>query len=352
MTRYPRGVIFICTAIGMAFGFEIALEFGPRGINSAAAGLSNNVGVSTDGSGMSAAPAVTEHSDSVRQTSCIPTPMTQSAWVDELVTRIKSPTGDSASGGAAFASLIELAHSNPEVLENLIGRYANSADQETKNSLRSVLTSFPSQRVMDLAVRLSRGNPEQRKDGYVLLAMLPYPDSRGLIAITQALESEKDVTVLGQALKGLLPGQVLDPAQTESTLARLGTLVQSTDPIVRGESLRALAQADKKGDIAEDAVYKALEDPNPVLRGDALFAINSSPLKSDRVKTALLNILLDTAEKPDVQLMAVRAIERFALTDTEYVVYNQVNTLVNQQRLTAGHGDGGITLFPFARYQK
>ena len=252
------------------------------------------------------------------------------ASIDDLMSQIRSPTSDSTAKAAiAFAKLSELARSDQAVLRDLIRRHGSQADEATRATLASVLSSFPSLEVTDSALKLARGDAAQRKDAYDLLGKLPSADARASLAIRQALETEKDPAALSRAVAALKSTSVVEPVQNQAILARLGTLARDSDPIVRGESLRALAQLDKAGEIAEPSVYQVLTDQNPDLRADALFAIVGSQLKSDRIKSALINLLRDTGETPDSRFMALRAMERFSMTDSEYAIYSQSNTTLN-----------------------
>ncbi|SFQ33825.1 hypothetical protein SAMN03159339_6826 [Variovorax sp. 770b2] len=283
------------------------------------------------------------------------------ASIDDLMGQIRSPNAEStASTAIAFAKLNELARSDPAALKDLIRRHSSQTDEATKAALASLLSSFPSLEVTDSALKLARGDAAQRKDAYDLLGKLPSADARASLAIRQALETEKDPAALSRAVAALKSTSVAEPVQNQAILARLGTLTRDSDPIVRSESLRALAQLDKAGDIAEPSVYQMLTDQNPDLRTDALFAIAGSQLKSDRIKTALINLLRDTGETPDSRFMALRAVERFPMTDAEYATYSQSDAALNagylnsvldrtSPEITSAPRAGGAIFSPFGK---
>lgn len=357
--RYSLPMVLIGAGAGAIFGFGIALMLFPKKeepiLFSAAKHAIN--GIDT-GSGRAYAPIVYAAPPRVEAP---PGAAPSAASIDDLMSQIKSPNADSTANAAiAFAKLSELARSDPAVLKELVRRHGNQADETTKAALASVLSSFPSLEVTDSALKLARGDAAQRKDAYDLLGKLPSADARASLAIRQALETEKDPAALGRAVAALTSTWVAEPAQNQAILARLGTLVRDSDPVVRGESLSVLAKLDKAGDIAEPSVYQMLTDPNPDFRVDALFAIAGSQLRSDRIKSALVNLLRDSRETADSRFMALRAMERFPMTDAEYLIYSQSNATLNAEYLNSvldrpslgvvnRSGAGGAIFSPFEK---
>jgi hypothetical protein len=112
-------------------------------------------------------------------------------------------------------------------------------------------------------------------------------------------------------------------------------LAEHTDPNVRSESLRILAQWDKTGNLAEPQIYTALTAGDSELRADAISAIASSTLKSERMKTALLNIIGNSSEELSSRAAAWHALEHFPLTQDEYDRHSQITASLGLSRVDA-----------------
>jgi hypothetical protein len=250
-----------------------------------------------------------------------PVPLKQT--LGELARQMKS--GLSADNAAAIARLIAGAQSDAALRSDLASRYKSERDADVLGALATIISSFPPQEIRDMALQLAQGDAGQRASAFRLLAASPGASASSYPILQQALDTEQDPRVLSQAVTALGPRPSLDPAQAQATLARLNALAQSADPDVRGESLRALAQWDKTGELAEPQVYKALSADDPESRANAVNAVASSALKSDRVKAALFGIAGSDAESSDTRAAALRALERFSLTSREYAAYSQLD---------------------------
>jgi hypothetical protein len=146
--------------------------------------------------------------------------------------------------------------------------------------------------------------------------------------VSRALETEQDPSLLRQAIQALpLPGDI-EPAETQATLQELGNLTHNDDAQVRAQSIRAMAQWDRKGQAAEGAVYGALSDTQPEVRMAALSVIYNSPFRSDRIKSALLGVIANVNESADVKTQALNVLQRLPLSEDEYASYQQAREQV------------------------
>lgn len=131
------------------------------------------------------------------------------------------------------------------------------------------------------------------------------------------------------------PGDA-QPAETQATLQQLGALAQNSDPGVRAQSLQAIVQWDKTGQVAEGAVYQALSDAQPDVRTAALSEINNNPLRSGRIKSVLLGMIANVNESAAVKADTLNVLQRFPLSQDEYASYHQAR----EQLASSGEPEG------------
>jgi hypothetical protein len=334
MGRRPLTMVLISAGIGMAVGLGILTR--PKAPDHVTESpVSKFADTIAQGGGGGGAPIGTpakseppivrgiEQAPSIPKTAKDAAPMTalsvESLSVDQLLSETAHPM--TSMGGLSFGRLRELARSDPAVVRDLISRFEAQTDAETKDALRAVLSGLPLPEVVEFSQRLALGNAAQRKDAYELLGSLA-DSGQAQGAILRALDTEQDPALLTQAVRALRP-TIVEPAQTQAMIAKLSGLTQDADPLVRGASLQALAQWDKTGGVAEPSVYQALVDPQPEIRAAAISAaMYNNQLNSERLKAALIDILSNTDEADD-KTMVLQALERFQLTDAEYVIYSQ-----------------------------
>jgi hypothetical protein len=247
---------------------------------------------------------------------------------NRLLASTTEPTTDEFN--TAQRQLVRLAESDPRVRQDLMHRYEVS-DERGRKAAVFVLSQLRKPDVIDFATQLATAtNTSQRRDGFELLgefAMfrgLPGGRSDEIHAlVSHTLQTEQDPALLSQAIRALGQPEDAPPAETQATLQQLGTLAQNSDPDVRAQSLHAIVQWDKTGQVAEGAVYQALSDAQPDVRATALSAINNNPLRSDRIKSALLAMIANVNESADVKDDALNVLQRFPLTQAEYASYHQ-----------------------------
>jgi hypothetical protein len=334
-------MVLISTAIGIGVGFRLLTE--PKAPDPVTeSSITKLAGtVAQGGSDTSAVPpakseqllgAQIDRAASIPKSAGDAVPMTapsvEKLSLDQLLSETAHPM--TPMGMLSLGRLRALGRSDPAVLRELISRFEAETNAEAKDALRVVLSGLPLPEVVDFAQRLALGNVVQRKDAYELLSSVT-DSGKAHSAILRALDTEQDPALLSQAVKALRP-MIVDPAQTQATVATLSRLTQNTDPLVRGPSLQALAQWDKTGSVAEPSVYQALIDQQPEIRADAVSALMySSQLNSERLKTALIDILGST-DAADTKIMVLQALGRFKLTDAEYAIYSQANAEVTAAR--------------------
>jgi hypothetical protein len=217
---------------------------------------------------------------------------------------------------ASFEKLRQSAMADPTTRKELIERYKNAPEGEAKEALRALLSGVPTPDVVAFFMELaSAGDALQRKAGFEMLVNLgaTLPEARQIAR--QALETEQDPAILSQAIAMLEPA-VVEPSERAAVLKQLQGLVKHTEPVVRAQSIGALAAWDKTGESA-DALQQALADSSELVRGAAVSAIAANRIRSDSLKSALLSIANNANESPGIRLNAASTLERFALNRDE-----------------------------------
>jgi hypothetical protein len=243
----------------------------------------------------------------------------------------------------AQQQLRKRAASDARVRQDLMRRYEVS-DERGRKAAVFVLSQLRKPDVIDFATQLTAaGDASQRRDGFELLGELemfrglPGSKSGEIHAlVSHALDTEQDPTLLRQAIRALGPPEDARPAETQATLQQLATLAQNNDPEVRAQSLQAIVQWDKTGQVAEGAVYQALSDAQPDVRMAALSEINNNSLRTGRIKSALLGMIANVNESADVRADALNALQRFPLSQDEYETYHQAR----EQLASSGEAEG------------
>lgn len=244
------------------------------------------------------------------------------ATVEEMWVRSKKVMGSPELVGEVQAQLREAALGDPAARRDLVQRFEAERDPQARAMLMTVLSSIPSSEVMALSTRLATSrDAAQREEGFaMLMRMSPdSPEVRNLVR--QALATEQSPAVLSQAVAALTPGVVASP-EAASVVAQLDQLAQHADPAVRSQSLLQLAQWDKSGQV-ESRLSQALNDQAPEVRNAALAAIGESGIRSDSMKTALLGMLANGAERTEVKDGVLHALTRFSLSPEEYALYSR-----------------------------
>ncbi len=223
--------------------------------------------------------------------------------------------------------LLNMVHSDPAVLAKLIQRYGSESNPQTKEILKSVLSSVQAPEVLALSTRLATsGNAAQRSEGFELLQHAPNASPEVRSIIKQALASEQSPTVLVQALAALKPA-VVEPMESNAIVVQLQGLAQHADPAVRSQSMLQLAQWDKNG-ASTERLAQALSDPAGEVREAAVSALAQSGVRSDTAKTALLGILNNVYESKEMKSSALQALERFPLNREEYASYARARSQI------------------------
>lgn len=95
--------------------------------------------------------------------------------------------------------------------------------------------------------------------------------------------------------------------------------------MVRRQSIITLAQLDGSADFVEP-LRQALTDESPEVRQGAIWAAAEAGNRSEPVKTALMAVVNDAGESPEIRSSAVRVLERFQLSHEEYASFSQARS--------------------------
>lgn len=247
--------------------------------------------------------------------------------VEELWTRALAPQDRQESGYDAEDKLRKLVQTDPTALRSLLQRYDSAKTPQTRELLKSVLSTVQTPDVIAFSTRLASSNDiAERKYGFEMLQNLApdAPDVRSLVMRTLATEQSPEVLV--QALAALKPVPA-GPEESDQVVAQLNSLAQHPDVAVRSQSITQLGQWDKKAEGGE-RLSQALADRAPEVRQAAIFAIAQTGVRSDSVKAALMGMINNPQESKDVRGSALQVLERFSLNKEEYARFAQARAQV------------------------
>ncbi|MGZ3237030.1 MAG: HEAT repeat domain-containing protein [Burkholderiaceae bacterium] len=249
----------------------------------------------------------------------------KAAIIEDLWKRAMTPADKLKPGDDAPDKLRKLAQSDPDVMKNLMGRYAREIDPNAKELLRSVLSTIEKPEILEFSKQLATsGDETQRKDGLAMLQNLSTDSQEVRNVLKQTLATERTPSVIVQALAALKPATV-EPAESEAIITQLKGLTQNADPSVRGKSVLQLAQWDKTG-AAQNTLSQALSDQAPEVRQAAIFAVAQSGTQSDSAKAALINMAGNVNESKEVRGSALQVLERFKLSKDETAKVSQARS--------------------------
>lgn len=221
------------------------------------------------------------------------------------------------SNPASFSEMYDNARTDAAGRKELFDRYRSAPPGDAKRMLRSVLMSLQTADVFDFFMELAAADdPEQRRDGFEVLRITgrKVPEVRKVAL--QALTTERDPTILSNAIGSLHPAIAPD-SENAAVFEQLRDFAQHSDPEVRAQSIRGLAGWDKTGESIP-FLQRALVDEAPKVRAAAVVSITENHLRTPELKQMLMRIANATEESPGLRTNAVIALERFALSSDEY----------------------------------
>ena len=248
------------------------------------------------------------------------------AKLEVLMAQVMLATQSPAEGEAAREKLRNMAKEDAAVARWLIQSYDKPFHSRSRGLIISLLFEIETPEVLAFSKRLATSSqPDQQRDGFVLLQNLPndLPEVRPIILQTlSANQSTESVLLALAALKPPAPnGDATSPnvsatAYSTALVTALQNLTRNPAPEVRIESLLQLAQRDQTGGSQEHWA-NALADPAPRVREAALVAIAQAGAKSERVKSALLGMANNPKESNDVRGSALQVLEGIAVSKEE-----------------------------------
>lgn len=249
--------------------------------------------------------------------------------VEEIWAEAKSAPNSFQANTDTQDKLRAAAQADPVALRALIQRFEAERDPKARDLLKAVLSGIPSADVIALSSRLAvSGSASQRQDGFAMLKQLSQnsPEVRNLVR--HALASEQSPAVLSEALAALTPTVVAAP-EAAAIVDQLNQLSQHQDAYVRSQSILQLAQWDKTGG-SEGRINSSLTDPSVEVRQAAVTAIAETASRSEDTKNALMQVLRNPNEAPQVKDGALFALQRFSLNKAEHDLYLQARAQVDK----------------------
>lgn len=243
-----------------------------------------------------------------------------------LLAQAMTATYSQAEGEAAREKLRSLAREDRAAALWLVQSYDKPYNSRSRPLIVSLLLEIETPEVLAFSKRLaSSSDPQQQRDGFVLLQNLGSDLAEVRPLVLQALSDGRRSETVLLALAALKP-PATDGSHTPQTGAQsahaaavvttLRDLTRNAAPEVRIESILQLARWDQTGG-SQAQWANALADPSQQVREAALVAIAQSDARSDLTKAALLGMVNNPQESNDLRGNALQLLKGFALSQDE-----------------------------------
>lgn len=217
----------------------------------------------------------------------------------------------------AKRQLTELLLDNPPLLEEVLSRYQTGNDAYLEAFLGGTLGELKTPEVVDTALNLAaNSDKQQRRKGLYLLSELSLPDPKVHTFVSETLSKETDPELLGYAVQALSP-EIMAPEKHQHIVDQLELLSESSDSLLRANSLKALAKWDGSEDTYS-LIGNALSDNDEQVQLAALQAIDEQKLRDAQLKRQILLLAEVSEQDSATQFYALEALRHYSLNTEEY----------------------------------
>lgn len=237
---------------------------------------------------------------------------------DEAIEKLIAPGSSEEPHESRIKQLIEIAESDPKVIDLLKLRLLQETDEQKMNVVRDVLSSLKSEEITPWALTLAQSdNHRQALEGFTILNASAPSDEISNLAENR-LPSAKEPALIAIILRCLQPPELSSPHHIAKMLNLIGPFAEHPDPLVRAHAIQQISSWDRQGDLAILVIKKGLSDKDSLVRKASVGGIGLAQLRSKALLSGLLTIASDEAEEHDTRVFAIEALDRFELTIDQY----------------------------------
>jgi hypothetical protein len=221
---------------------------------------------------------------------------------------------------------------NPLLLQSVLTQYIENRDTPRARNLAALLAEVNSPEVLDAAVQLSQATDVlSQQHGLELLARLQPLNTHARNNAIDLLATQTDPALLVSTLNVFAtPAQVVSSEQRQLLLDHAQLLSTHSDASVRAHSISIISKW-SKGNTGI-AATAGLSDPDEAVRARSAASLIGVSNPSDNTKQALLTVAANRSEPKATRQLALYALSKMPLDDSERTHYHQLEIEVRRTR--------------------
>lgn len=221
---------------------------------------------------------------------------------------------------------------NPLLLQSVLTQYLENRDTPRARNLAALLAEVNSPEVLDAAVQLSQATDVlSQQHGLELLARLQPLNTHARNNALDLLATQTDPMLLVSTLNVFAtPAKVVSSEQRQLLLDHAQLLSTHSDASVRAHSISIISKWSKgNSGIAATA---GLSDPDEAVRARSAASLIGVSNPSDNTKQALLTVAANRNEPKATRQLALYALSKMPLDDSERTHYDELEIEVRRTR--------------------
>ena len=226
--------------------------------------------------------------------------------------------------------------SNPSLLQSVLSIYLENTDPVRARNLAAVLAEVNTPAVVDTATQLSHSTDAASQiAGLELLAKLQPNNTHARDAALDLLTTQSDPELLFATLNVFAsPAQVVSADQRQLLLDQAQLLTSHQDANVRALSISTIRtwSVGNSGHAATLAATSGLQDADGAVRANAAAALIGVPNPPADARQGLLSVAGNTRETKSTRQLALYALSKMPLTETEKLRYEELEVEVRRTR--------------------
>ena len=216
---------------------------------------------------------------------------------------------------------ISIVDHTPELIKPLISVYIHMADGQSKEFLRSLLSTTASRQIQeDAMVYLQNGNIEFRSDWLSLLRDTGVHTSKARDKLFNIIPSLDQPQSIRDAILAVTPA-IVSANERFAVVNQLGTYLHHSDELVRSAAIESLS---KWADNSHASIIEqALIDSTQQVRYAAISAAHTSAVRSDYIEAMLVDLMINPNEDLQMRIHSYNALSNYSLQGQHYHQYYQ-----------------------------
>ena len=216
---------------------------------------------------------------------------------------------------------IEIIDRSPELIKPLLKVYVQMPDSESKEFLRSLLSTTGSNQIQERAFAyLQSGESQFRSDWLSLLRDTGVHTSESRDILFNIIPTLIQPNSVRDAILAITP-QIVPANERLAVVNQLDTYLHHSDELVRSAAIESIS---KWADNSQATlIEQALTDSSDQVRYAAISAAYSSGVRSNYIETILVQLMNNSNEDLQMRIHAYNALSNYALDGQNYEQFYQ-----------------------------